>query len=124
VRDLPPNCDGLIEIPDTVEVLTFSPIRGVTFGRESRLFWVRPYGEWSDVVQAFLQVSTHSLKVFRSEMEFCESHSDDEEDVEEEIEQEEEEEDQEEEDEQQEEEDEEQEEEEEEEDDDSWKATR
>jgi hypothetical protein len=74
--DVPRNCEGLIAIPDAVELLIFYSLPGVTFGRDSHLKWVWKYGDRSKVVRCFLQTSSHYLKVFRSDLEFGESDSD------------------------------------------------
>jgi hypothetical protein len=75
--DLPEHLAGLQEIPDSVERLRLGGIsahgcfRPVSFGRESRLVEVRKTDtQLTSANRCFLQVSSRSLKVFRSRMEF------------------------------------------------------
>jgi hypothetical protein len=77
--DLPPLWPGMHEIPDSVERLAFSVefrrvrhVYTLSFGRDSALREIaagqRP---WSTPGRSFLQVSSHSVKVIRSALEFA-----------------------------------------------------
>jgi hypothetical protein len=74
--DIPERLVGLQEIPDSVEKLRIGIsgqhfFRTVSFGRESKLVVVKPVERMkTSVNRCFLQVSSASLKVFRSTMEF------------------------------------------------------
>jgi hypothetical protein len=75
--DLPPNWTGLHAIPDSVESVSFEPqspvrsVRVLTFGTESRLESVRFSGRLC-IPRYFLHVSSRSLQMFRSKLEFGE----------------------------------------------------
>jgi hypothetical protein len=74
--DLPPQPIGQQEIPDSVEELSFgSPwadecFRAVSFGRQSKLVEIRQTEDCS-LNRCFQQVSSMTLKVLRSRMEFA-----------------------------------------------------
>jgi hypothetical protein len=75
--DIPSQLPGTICVPDSVEIFRFSqsltpvPGRTFSFGRDSRLM---EFGHdleiWRRISRVFLQVSTRSLKRFRSNFEF------------------------------------------------------
>jgi hypothetical protein len=84
LMDLPLAWQGFHDIPDSVQVLRFdytteeirgvTELRGLTFGRESRLVSVKvrrrvPF----DLRAYFLQFTSRSLKMFRSVLEFGET---------------------------------------------------
>jgi hypothetical protein len=77
--DLPPVWnEGLNEIPDSVEVLhlpkTIQPRPGyaVGFGRDSKLARCDMWPPWEEgTISMFLQLSSGTLKTFRSSLEFC-----------------------------------------------------
>jgi hypothetical protein len=75
LRDLPPNWTGLQAIPDSVEWVSFRPLRPfgsvpvLKFGSESRLESVRFYHELC-LPTYFLHLSSGSLQMFRSKLEF------------------------------------------------------
>jgi hypothetical protein len=74
--DLPPAWSGFHEIPDSVEDLALAqssrPGRAcpLMFGDESRLVSVRARWRFVAPRPSFLRVSTRSLKIFRSSLEF------------------------------------------------------
>jgi hypothetical protein len=75
--DLPPDMSGFVSIPDSVEILSFhrssrcSHQLTLVFGCGSRLVKISAIPTWRSLrYGSFLQVSTHSLKVFRRRLEF------------------------------------------------------
>jgi hypothetical protein len=74
--DLPPTWNCLNDIPDSVESLAFTGTMDatfkytLTFGNESKLKEVKACQGPNEFVRAFLHVSTPSLKIFRSNLEF------------------------------------------------------
>jgi hypothetical protein len=76
LRDLPTWWTGVMEIPDSVEILGFvqysreSHGRTLSFGRESRLTRITAVGYVINVCRSFVRATSRSLKVFRSNLEF------------------------------------------------------
>jgi hypothetical protein len=74
--DLPPVWPGFHDIPDSVEDLAFkggsrrTHPSALLFGDESRLIRVRAGSEFPGPRRSFLRVSSRSLKIFRSTLEF------------------------------------------------------
>jgi hypothetical protein len=78
LRDLPPQLSGAVDVPDSVEVLSFhhgskpSCNRVLLFGQNSRLTQISLIIK-SDKLpargQSFMQFSSRSLKIFRSNLE-------------------------------------------------------
>jgi hypothetical protein len=74
--DLPPELEGFLAIPDSVEILSFGhfllPVAPIlTFGANSKLTEVRglPFLE-THPRRSYLHVSTPCLKIFRTNLEF------------------------------------------------------
>jgi hypothetical protein len=75
--DIPHRLSGFISVPDSVETLSFSPIpKGsdrlvLGFGNDSKLQAIKArQNEFNILPQAFLQVLSRHLKLFRQNMEF------------------------------------------------------
>jgi hypothetical protein len=74
--DLPPNYPGVIDIPDSVEALSFDrlwifePVMTLTFGSDSKLADIIVVSQVRSRVGRFLQVAARSLNRFRENLEF------------------------------------------------------